>query len=510
MIPKTQNGASARELMSLRARGDKRAGPGYSPQTIKALMIEGRYNYVPYHLLIVCYCVLQEKGRIGNARISVFIGPWGSHGNHWDDGVFSTIKQIQLFRGEREIRAIQIVYCGKNGESIVSKKHGWAESDIIDKVLGSKGSDATKKKYGPFGNERGTYFTSGKDGKVVGFYGQDGAYLDAIGHEKDKCFQMIGWPEWAGNGGRSGGRSSGRGGRGNYGRGGSRGRGGFVAAMGSGASGVDCGNMGGAPSGSIASASAGSGGAVTYRDGLMAPPSPSTVMVGEVPCDTTTFLHLRGSPKILEAGDTTVPLPNNEEIDLKGQIFLFYFQVPLPLVGGSPYAQCYGGHQFSTWDGQLGDGRSITLGELLNSRGQRWELQLKGAGKTPYSRFADGLAVLRSSIHEFLCGLGIPTTRALSLVMTGKCVTRDMFYENTKEEPSAIVCRVAKSFLRFGSFQIHASTSKEDLGIVRVLADYTIRHHFPHIEDMNKSDNLSFKTGEDSSPVVDLTSNKYV
>lgn len=99
-----------------------------------------------------------------------------------------------------------------------------------------------------------------------------------------------------------------------------------------------------------------------------------------------------------------------------------------------PYAQCYGGHQFGMWAGQLGDGRAITLGEVLNSKGERWELQLKGAGKTPYSRFADGLAVLRSSIREFLCSeamhfLGIPTTRALCLLTTGQDVTRDMFYE---------------------------------------------------------------------------------
>lgn len=99
-----------------------------------------------------------------------------------------------------------------------------------------------------------------------------------------------------------------------------------------------------------------------------------------------------------------------------------------------PYAQCYGGHQFGMWAGQLGDGRAISLGEVLNSKLERWELQLKGSGKTPYSRFADGLAVLRSSIREFLCSeamhyLGIPTTRALCLVTTGKYVTRDMFYE---------------------------------------------------------------------------------
>ncbi|XVE60075.1 hypothetical protein DITRI_Ditri05aG0097500 [Diplodiscus trichospermus] len=180
-----------------------------------------------------------------------------------------------------------------------------------------------------------------------------------------------------------------------------------------------------------------------------------------------------------------------------------------------PYAQCYGGHQFGVWAGQLGDGRAITLGEILNSKLERWELQLKGAGKTPYSRFADGLAVLRSSIREFLCSeamhfLGIPTTRALCLVTTGKFVTRDMFYDgNPKEEPGAIVCRVAQSFLRFGSFQIHASRGEEDLAIVCALADYAIRHHFPHIEKISKSEGLSFSTGDDDQVVVDLTSNKY-
>ncbi|KAG7609017.1 Uncharacterized protein family UPF0061 [Arabidopsis suecica] len=179
------------------------------------------------------------------------------------------------------------------------------------------------------------------------------------------------------------------------------------------------------------------------------------------------------------------------------------------------YAQCYGGHQFGMWAGQLGDGRAITLGEVLNSKGERWELQLKGAGRTPYSRFADGLAVLRSSIREFLCSetmhcLGIPTTRALCLLTTGQNVTRDMFYDgNPKEEPGAIVCRVSQSFLRFGSYQIHASRGKEDLDIVRKLADYAIKHHFPHIESMDRSDSLSFKTGDEDDSVVDLTSNKY-
>jgi hypothetical protein len=98
------------------------------------------------------------------------------------------------------------------------------------------------------------------------------------------------------------------------------------------------------------------------------------------------------------------------------------------------YASCYGGHQFGQWAGQLGDGRAILLGEAINRQGQRFELQLKGAGPTPYSRRADGRAVLRSSIREFLCSeamhhLGVPTTRALSLVGTGEAVVRDMFYD---------------------------------------------------------------------------------
>ncbi|HUW35757.1 MAG TPA: protein adenylyltransferase SelO family protein, partial [Rhodocyclaceae bacterium] len=102
--------------------------------------------------------------------------------------------------------------------------------------------------------------------------------------------------------------------------------------------------------------------------------------------------------------------------------------------GMQPYAANYGGHQFGHWAGQLGDGRAISLGETINAAGERWELQLKGAGRTPYSRGADGRAVLRSSIREFLCSeamhhLGVPTTRALCLVATGEAVVRDMFYD---------------------------------------------------------------------------------
>ena len=155
------------------------------------------------------------------------------------------------------------------------------------------------------------------------------------------------------------------------------------------------------------------------------------------------------------------------------------------LPGMEPYAARYGGHQFGHWAGQLGDGRAITLGELISRDGTRQELQLKGAGLTPYSRTADGRAVLRSSLREFLCSeamhfLGVPTTRALSLVGTGEQVIRDMFYDgNPEPEPGAVVCRVAPSFVRFGNFQIHTATQEPE--ILKQLADYVLRRHFPEL-----------------------------
>ncbi len=157
------------------------------------------------------------------------------------------------------------------------------------------------------------------------------------------------------------------------------------------------------------------------------------------------------------------------------------------LPGMAPFAACYGGHQFGNWAGQLGDGRAINLGEIVNPRGEHWMLQLKGAGPTPYSRRADGLAVLRSSIREFLCSeamhhLGVPTTRALSVLTTGEQVWRDMFYDgHPQQEPGAIVCRVAPSFTRFGNFEIFAARREED--VLKLLADYTLRNDFPHLGD---------------------------
>lgn len=166
-------------------------------------------------------------------------------------------------------------------------------------------------------------------------------------------------------------------------------------------------------------------------------------------------------------------------------LFTQLFSGNQQVAGMDPYAMCYGGHQFGHWAGQLGDGRAINLGEVINTSGERWILQLKGAGRTPYSRTADGLAVLRSSVREFLCSeamfhLGVPTTRALSLVLTGEEVMRDMFYDgNPKNELGAIVCRVAPSFIRFGNFEIFASRGENAL--LQQLVDYTIRTDFPNI-----------------------------
>ncbi|AMM51861.1 hypothetical protein TH61_12690 [Rufibacter sp. DG15C] len=168
-------------------------------------------------------------------------------------------------------------------------------------------------------------------------------------------------------------------------------------------------------------------------------------------------------------------------------------QQDLDVLGGNalapsmqPYAACYAGHQFGNWAGQLGDGRAITLGEWTSPNGQSWEFQLKGAGPTAYSRRADGRAVLRSSVREYLMSeamhyLGVPTTRALSLVTTGDQVMRDMFYNGNPEfEPGAIVMRVAPSFLRFGSFEMPAA--RQELDNLRQLVEWTLKKYYPHIQ----------------------------
>jgi uncharacterized protein YdiU (UPF0061 family) len=190
-------------------------------------------------------------------------------------------------------------------------------------------------------------------------------------------------------------------------------------------------------------------------------------------------------PRLLAWAPEVAALLDLDEADVGSPEFAEVFAGNRVLPGMEPYAACYGGHQFGNWAGQLGDGRAITLGEAINRRGERWELQLKGAGQTPYSRFADGRAVLRSSIREFICSeamhhLGVPTTRALCLVGTGEEVVRDMFYDgHPRPEPGAVVCRVAPSFIRFGNFEIFASRGEEAL--LGRLIDFTIDRDFPEL-----------------------------
>ena len=204
---------------------------------------------------------------------------------------------------------------------------------------------------------------------------------------------------------------------------------------------------------------------------------------------------------------------------------LFSGNVPeadLP-AGMRPYAAAYAGHQFGSFAGQLGDGRAICLGDVeasvpssssssssssttlppsppfppypLPNPAGFFELQLKGAGTTPYSRFADGRAVLRSSVREFvaseaMAALGVPTTRALSLALTGDQIVRDQFYDGrAKLELGAVVCRVSPCFVRFGSFELPAA--RGDPALARKLLDFVVEKHYPHLISSSSSSSKS-------------------
>lgn len=223
--------------------------------------------------------------------------------------------------------------------------------------------------------------------------------------------------------------------------------------------------------------------------------------IDELPGDSTQSLEPRAvegaawskvaptpvaAPKLLIcADDLAAELGLSPEL-VQSHEFAEIFAGNRPLEGMSPYAACYGGHQFGHWAGQLGDGRAMTIAEVVQKGSdgldRRYELQLKGAGPTPYSRRADGRAVLRSSVREFLCSeamfhLGVPTTRALCLVRTGDQVLRDMFYDGrAKHEPGAIVCRVAPSFIRFGSFEL--PSRRGDKTLLEKLVDFTVERDF--------------------------------
>ncbi|MDA9070060.1 YdiU family protein [Arenitalea sp.] len=201
------------------------------------------------------------------------------------------------------------------------------------------------------------------------------------------------------------------------------------------------------------------------------------------------------NPELLHVSPEMLENIGLSDADAKSDAFLRVFTGNEVLTNTKPYAMCYGGHQFGNWAGQLGDGRAINLFEVEHNN-KNWILQLKGAGETPYSRTADGLAVLRSSVREYLCSeamfhLGVPTTRALSLALSGDHVLRDVMYDgNSAYEKGAIVCRTAESFLRFGSYQIFGARQDEET--LKNLADYTIKNHFSHLGKPSKETYIAF------------------
>ena len=181
------------------------------------------------------------------------------------------------------------------------------------------------------------------------------------------------------------------------------------------------------------------------------------------------------NPRLVHASKDVAMLLGLSPVSFNKDEFLSVVSGSQPLPGGDTLAAVYSGHQFGVWAGQLGDGRAHLLGEIVGPGGN-WEIQLKGAGMTPYSRMGDGRAVLRSSVREYMAsqamnGLGVATTRALSLVSADDPVMRETV------ETAAIVARVAPSFIRFGSFEHWASRKRPDL--VRKLADYVIERFYP-------------------------------
>ena len=210
-------------------------------------------------------------------------------------------------------------------------------------------------------------------------------------------------------------------------------------------------------------------------------------------CFSEVGTKIPGNPEMVHVSDLLLE-ELNLSIDDKDE-FLRIVSGAKTFNGFESYAMCYGGHQFGNWAGQLGDGRAINIAEL-DIEDENWKLQLKGSGPTPYSRGSDGLAVLRSSIREYLCSeamhyLGVPSTRALSLVKTGDFVTRDILYDgNQKDELGAVVCRMAPSFIRFGSFELLAA--RNDSKVLKQLVDYTIVNHYPELGTPSKEVYIQF------------------
>lgn len=232
--------------------------------------------------------------------------------------------------------------------------------------------------------------------------------------------------------------------------------------------------------------------------------------ISELPSDSNTINEVRqvanacfsfvtpktpSNPKVIHTSKEVAELVGLTDEDLASTEFLDIFSGQKVLENTQPFAMNYAGHQFGNWAGQLGDGRAINLFEVEHNN-QFYTLQLKGAGKTPYSRRGDGLAVLRSSIREHLCSeamfhLGVPTTRSLALLETGDQVLRDVMYDGHPDyEKGAIVCRVSPSFIRFGSFELFSA--QNDIENLKKLTDFTIKYYFPAIQSEGKQKYLDF------------------
>jgi protein adenylyltransferase len=183
-----------------------------------------------------------------------------------------------------------------------------------------------------------------------------------------------------------------------------------------------------------------------------------------------------GVPRLIHVNEKAAPLIGLDPAFFREPGFVEIFSGRRPFPGGETLAMAYSGHQFGAWAGRLGDGRALLIAQIRNPKGDLWDIQLKGSGLTPYSRFGDGRAVMRSTIREYLAseavaGLGIPTSRALSIIATGETVSRERL------EPGAILTRLAQSHIRFGHFEHFHHAGKFER--VRLLADHVIGEYFP-------------------------------
>jgi uncharacterized protein YdiU (UPF0061 family) len=183
-----------------------------------------------------------------------------------------------------------------------------------------------------------------------------------------------------------------------------------------------------------------------------------------------------GALRLIHANEKAAPLIGLDPGFIREPGFVEIFSGHRPFPGGETLAMAYSGHQFGAWAGRLGDGRALLIAQVRNPKGELWDIQLKGSGLTPYSRFGDGRAVMRSTIREYLAseavaGLSIPTSRALSIIATGETVARE------KLEPGAILTRLARSHIRFGHFEHFHHAGK--FNQVRLLADHVIGEYFP-------------------------------